>query len=140
MNFNLISGDWSTLGADAFLVRQEVFVMEQGVPAELEWDEMDALCIHVLALDETGAAIGTGRLLPDGHVGRMAVVRTKRGSGVGSAMLRELMRHAWTRGDKALLLHAQTHAEPFYVRHGFRREGSEFMEAGIPHVAMRIEL
>lgn len=140
MNFRLVCGDWATLGADAAAVRQQVFVAEQGVPAELEWDDMDALCVHVLAFDEAGAAVGTGRLLPDGHVGRMAVVRSARRSGIGSAMLHELTRHARARGDKALVLHAQTHAEPFYLRHGFRREGPVFMEAGIPHVVMRIAL
>lgn len=118
-------------------VREAVFVREQGVPAELEWDGLDAAALHAVAIATSGHAIGTARLLDDGHIGRMAVLAPWRGRGVGSAMLERLLEAARDRGLPAVLLNAQTHAIAFYARHGFAREGSEFLDAGIPHVAMR---
>jgi predicted GNAT family N-acyltransferase len=116
-------------------VREDVFVREQQVPLELEWDEMDEKSAHVLA--EAGALpIGTGRLLPDGHIGRMAVLASWRGRGVGAALLTELLAMATKRGMHQVILHAQTHARRFYERHGFRAQGAEFMEANIAHVRM----
>jgi predicted GNAT family N-acyltransferase len=137
MNYRITLGDWDTQRDDARAVRQAVFVIEQKVPLELEWDDMDAQCLHAVACDGEANAIGTARLLPDGHIGRMAVLQAARGSGIGGAMLRALMREAARRGHASVLLHAQTHAEAFYLRHGFRREGDVFMEAGMPHVQMR---
>ena len=130
-------GDWASLQQDAQAVRTAVFVVEQKIPAEMEWDVMDAHCVHAVAYDEQGAAVGTGRLLPDGHVGRMAVLSSARGDGVGAAILRALMEHAKVRGHAAVELNAQISAEPFYARHGFDREGDLFMEAGIEHVHMK---
>lgn len=129
--------DWSTAQPLAAPVRTAVFVVEQGVPREMEWDELDAVSCHALAFDGTGKVIGTGRLLPDGHVGRMAVLREYRGIGVGSAMLQALLAEAKRRGMAETVLHAQVHARPFYSRFGFHAEGSEFEEAGIAHVLMR---
>lgn len=137
MNVHLTLGDWAAQHQAARRVRDIVFVQEQGVPVELEWDDMDAVSVHAVAYDEAGRAVGTGRLLPDGHIGRMAVVPAARGKGIGSAILQALMQHAQQRGDKLLVLHAQTHAAGFYVRHGFAMQGEEFMEAGIPHLKMR---
>lgn len=137
MKFRVTSGAWDVQRAHAQALREEVFVAEQGVPLELEWDEMDALCLHAVAYDEAGNPIGTGRLLPDGHIGRMAVRKSARGAGVGAAILKTLMRHAKQRGDLAVALNAQTHAAPFYHRFGFVSEGEEFMDAGIPHIVMR---
>ncbi|RZI42796.1 GNAT family N-acetyltransferase [Herbaspirillum sp. HC18] len=130
-------GDWDMQRADAQSVRYEVFVQEQKVPLDMEWDEMDASCVHAVAYDEAGKAVGTGRLLPDGHVGRMAVRHPARGGGIGAAILAALVDAAQIRGDRAVMLNAQTHAEPFYQRYGFVREGDVFMEAGIPHIHMR---
>jgi len=130
-------GDWATLQADAKTIRFEVFVEEQKVPAELEMDHMDAVCLHAVAYAEDGTPIGTGRLLPDGHIGRMAVRQSARGSGVGGALLQALMAQARIRGDKLVALSAQTHAAPFYERHGFSIDGEEFYEAGIPHINMQ---
>ena len=121
-------------------VRTAVFVHEQGVPEALEVDELDPACVHVLALDAADAPIGTGRLLPDGHIGRMAVLRHWRGTGVGSAILGQLLAIARKRGDGEAILHAQTHACAFYRRAGFEVTSAEFMEAGIPHVEMRHRL
>ncbi|MBH1981783.1 MAG: GNAT family N-acetyltransferase [Burkholderiales bacterium] len=131
-------GDWATLGQDATAIRFEVFVDEQKVPAEIELDDMDAVCLHAVAYDEAGKAIGTGRLLPDGHIGRMAVRQPGRGTGVGGAILTLLMDKARARGDAAVVLNAQTVAAPFYARHGFVQAGDVFDEAGIAHVEMRL--
>jgi predicted GNAT family N-acyltransferase len=130
-------GDWTTLGADARTIRFEVFVEEQKVPAELEMDHMDAVCVHAVAYDADGTPVGTGRLLPDGHIGRMAVRKKARGTGVGGALLRVLMAQARARGDTEVVLSSQTHAAPFYARHGFHIDGDEFFEAGIAHINMR---
>ena len=127
---------WETLRADAETIRLEVFVQEQKVPAELEMDDMDALCLHAVAYDGAGMALGTGRLLPDGHIGRMAVRKAARGGGVGGALLHALMERARARGDDQVALNAQTQAEPFYARHGFARDGNQFYEAGIAHIRM----
>ena len=122
------------------LVRDAVFVVEQRVPPEIEPDEWDQRCDHALARDREGRAVGTGRLLPDGHIGRMAVLPEWRGDGIGSRILASLVARARERGMKRVVLNAQTHAVPFYARHGFAPFGDEFMEAGIPHRAMAREL
>ncbi|HSO05892.1 MAG TPA: GNAT family N-acetyltransferase [Pelomicrobium sp.] len=128
--------DWATDGERLAAVRREVFVREQRVPEELEWDGADAACVHAIAEDVQGRAIGTARLLPDCSIGRMAVLAAWRGRGVGDTLLRCMLEAARRRGDAEATLHAQTHACGFYERHGFRRRGAEFMEAGIPHVGM----
>jgi predicted GNAT family N-acyltransferase len=130
-------GDWSALRADAQAIRIEVFVEEQNVPAELEMDEMDAVCLHAVAYDPSGMPVGTGRLLPDGHIGRMAVRKVARGSGIGGVLLQGLMAQARARGHDHVALSSQSHAAPFYARHGFVKEGDEFFEAGIAHIAMQ---
>jgi predicted GNAT family N-acyltransferase len=112
-------------------------VIEQGVPLDLEWDGIDAECAHVLAYNDDNLAIGTGRLLPDGHIGRMAVSEPWRHRGVGSALLRELMAIAKERGMQEVVLNAQIQASAFYERHGFVAEGESFLDAGIPHLRMR---
>ncbi|MBC3860736.1 GNAT family N-acetyltransferase [Undibacterium jejuense] len=133
---NIVLGDWSTLQKDAQAVRYAVFVVEQKIPAELEWDVMDAQCLHAVAYDAQQQSIGTGRLLPDGHIGRMAVLGSARNLGVGADILRLLMRQAKLRGDTAVRLNAQQTAEKFYAREGFVRDGEIFMEAGIAHICM----
>jgi predicted GNAT family N-acyltransferase len=137
LKIRLVLGNWETQKFAAEPIRHEVFVVEQNVPVDMEWDEMDALSLHAIACDEGGEVVGTGRLLPDGHIGRMAVKASRRGAGVGSEILLALMQEAKKRGDRAVVLHAQIQAEPFYARFGFVREGREFMEADIPHICMR---
>ena len=127
---------WADAREQACRVRFAVFVEEQGVPPEIELDEWDAPSEHALVLDAAGRAIATGRLLPDGHIGRMAVLRDWRGQGIGAAVLSALITRARDRGMKRALLNAQTRAQGFYARFGFTRIGAEFMEAGIPHVNM----
>jgi predicted GNAT family N-acyltransferase len=136
-SFRLRHAEWERDRAPLQAVRRTVFVLEQKVPEALEWDEFDPVSTHVLAEDASGQAIGTGRLLPDGHLGRMAVLDGWRGRGVGDALLTWLMGQARDRGVRELLLHAQSHAVPFYLRHGFACVGDEFIEAGIAHRLMR---
>jgi predicted GNAT family N-acyltransferase len=133
---HVLTGSWHALRDAARAIRFEVFVDEQQVPAEMELDDMDAVSLHALAF-EGDTALGTGRLLPDGHIGRMAVRRAARGKGLGSLILQALMDAACKRGDESVVLHAQLHAKAFYERHGFIAEGETFMEAGIAHVLMR---
>ena len=121
-------------------VREQVFIQEQHVPEELEWDEQDAQAIHVVAYSENDQVIGTARLLADGHIGRMAVLEPWRKNGVGSAMLEKLLLVAQQRNLSKVFLHAQTSAIGFYKHHGFRTLGEEFMDAGIPHRYMEKDL
>ena len=118
-------------------VRFTVFVQEQGVPREIELDAHDPRCVHALALDDAGNAVGTGRLLPDGHIGRMAVLTQWRGRGVGGSILDALIAEARRRGFAEVALSAQVHALAFYRAHGFKPVGGIYDEAGIPHQAMR---
>ena len=133
-------GGWSELGADAQAIRTEVFVQEQRIPAEMEWDSADAGCVHAVAYNRFGVPLATGRLLEHvpgvAKIGRMAVRRALRGGRVGRAVLDALMQAAHARGDHEVLLHAQMSAAPFYSRAGFTPRGPEFEEAGIPHVEM----
>ncbi len=117
-----------------------MFVEEQHVPEDLEWDEADERAYHVLAFDDEGVAIGTGRLRLDGQIGRMAVAREWRGRGVGGAILAALLELARKEGCTVVRLHAQTHALDFYKKYGFTAVGDEFDEAGIPHRAMELRL
>jgi predicted GNAT family N-acyltransferase len=132
----VVTGDWNQLREAAAAVRNEVFVIEQRVPPEIELDEMDAVCVHAVAYDGDGRVLGTGRLLPDGHIGRMAVHRHARGTGVGALLLQALVQAGRQAGHSTLALNAQTHARGFYEGQGFQVQGDEFMDAGIAHVAM----
>lgn len=121
-------------------VRFAVFVDEQGVPAEIELDEHDAASVHAVARDAAGTVVGTGRLLPDGHVGRMAVLAAWRSRGVGGRILQALLDEARRRGLVEAVLSAQVKATAFYLRHGFAAEGEVYEEAGILHRRMRRRL
>ena len=130
---------WEEARAHASPIRFTVFVEEQGVPREIELDEHDSQSVHVLAFD--GAqAVGTARLLPDGHIGRMAVLKDWRGRGIGALLLKSLVERAKARGDAEVALSAQVHAVPFYRAHGFVPQGDEYLEAGIRHQAMKRRL
>lgn len=129
--------DWAGAADLVMPLRERVFVVEQGVPAELELDEFDPVCLHAVVRTTDGGVIATGRLLPDGHVGRMAVDAGWRGRGIGGEVLEVLVEEARARGFKVVELNAQVVAMPFYARHGFVAFSGRFMEAGIPHQAMR---
>jgi len=127
--FNIRRADWARDRERLRRVREAVFVVEQRVPMELEWDDSDADALHLLAEDADGNPVGTARMLPGGHIGRMAVLAAWRRRGVGSALLETLLHLA----DGPTHLNAQSSAVGFYLRHGFEVESGEFLDAGIPH-------
>lgn len=131
---------WDKALALARPVREKVFIVEQNVPRELEWDEWDERSDHAVANDATGHVVGTARLLPDGRIGRMAVLREWRGRGVGTALMEAMIERAREYSMPQVRLYAQTHAAGFYRRFGFSERGGEFLEAGIPHFEMTLEL
>ena len=132
-------GSWEALGAEASEIRRAVFIEEQRVPLEEEWDGRDPACRHFLALLE-GRPVGTARLLPDAHIGRVAVLARARGSGIGAALMAAAIEAARRDGHPAVELAAQTHALAFYARLGFTPFGDEFIDAGILHRNMRLPL
>ena len=133
-------GSWDELCASARAVRREVFIDEQGIPAEMEWDDADAQSVHGVAFNRFGQALATGRLLVDGprvaRIGRMATGQAVRGSGIGRGVLDALMTVAKQRGDTEVRLHAQVSAQTFYAQAGFQPRGPVFDEAGIAHIDM----
>lgn len=135
--FRVEAIDYATGLQELRVVREVVFVQEQQVPLEEEWDALDPVCHHVIARDGGGQPVGTGRLTPERKIGRMAVLQAWRGRGVGDALLVALMGQARAQGWAQVSLNAQVSAESFYARHGFVPHGPRFMEAGIEHQAMR---
>jgi len=138
----LRTGDWATLGESAAAVRTAVFVQEQGIARDDEWDALDATAVHAVATNGLGQPVATGRLLAGdapgvGRIGRMAVLRPLRGSGLGEAIIEALQQAARARGDTAVVLGAQRGAEGFYRRLGYAPEGEPFVEVGIAHIHMR---
>ena len=129
---------WAEDRAALQAVRRSVFIEEQGIPESDEWDDIDPVARHVLAVAENRDAIGTGRLEPTGKIGRVAVLPQYRGTGVGSLIMRHLVNHATELGFARVYLHAQAAAEGFYARLGFRAEGPVFDECGIPHLRMTL--
>lgn len=121
-------------------IREAVFIREQGVPAELEWDALDEGCRHALALSHRGDAIGCGRMLADGHIGRIAVLPQWRKQKVGTAIMEALLDYARTHDYKQVDVDAQTYAVPFYRKFDFVEQGETFMDAGLPHIRMRLKL
>lgn len=138
--FTVETGDWPRLGADATLIRDAVFFREQRIAALHEWDDADLDALHVVAYRASARGrqpVGTGRLLPGGAIGRLAVLEEARRRGIGSHMLRILIARAAGRGDAAVWLYSQSRVVPFYERHGFTKIGEPFEEAGVEHVEMR---
>ena len=121
-------------------VREAVFIQEQGVPAHLEWDGLDEVSQHILALSASGDAIGCGRITPDGKVGRIAVLPAWRRKRVGSAILEAVLDYAHSRDYQVLELNAQIAAVKLYQRYNFTEVGEEFMDADIPHIKMQLTL
>ncbi|MCQ4268168.1 GNAT family N-acetyltransferase [Pseudomonas stutzeri] len=134
-NIQVRIADWQKDNADLRRIREAVFIAEQAVPPEQEWDADDVEAVHFLALED-GYAIGTARLLADGQIGRVAVLRDWRGMNVGDALMRAVIAEAERRGLREQKLTAQVHATRFYERLGFEVVSEEFLEAGIPHVDM----
>ncbi|MCA1801710.1 MAG: GNAT family N-acetyltransferase [Rhodothermaceae bacterium] len=131
--------DWSDDKPDIRRIRTLVFIEEQKIPEDEEFDDADKTAVHVLAYNDLGEAIGTARLLGSKKIGRVAVVKSWRGKGVGKALIGFLMQMARENGAHTVELDAQVYAIPFYERLGYRVTGGEFMDAGIPHRKMSIE-
>ena len=140
---NILIKTWQEAEKEAFSIRHEVFILEQGVPEDLELDEFDPSAFHALAY-EGNQCIGTARLVKLGssgaQIGRMAVLASFRGQGIGQQILAGLIALAKSQGISTLVLHAQTTAIPFYEKLGFMAEGSIYDEAGIPHRNMMLTL
>lgn len=135
-HFNVKIVTWESAKQDIKPIRETVFIQEQHVPAELEWDGLDKESIHMLAILEDNTPVGTARLLSNGHIGRMAVLREYRNMGIGSAMLSALLEYARKHQINDLFLLAQTQAISFYEQYGFSATGEIFMDADIPHRKM----
>ena len=135
-SFRVIDADWLQHADAIRTVRHTVFVLEQGIPAALEWDNRDPDCRHALALLDDGSAVATGRLQPDGRLGRMAVLAGWRGRGIGRAILDQLQDQARGLQLSVLYLHAQEGTAGFYQKAGFIPRGEAFEEAGIRHIEM----
>ena len=142
--FRVETGGWDQLCDHARHLRTEVFLEEQKIPAEMEWDDGDATAVHAVAFNRLDQPVGTGRLLQQlpgvARIGRMAVHRALRGSGVGKEVLQALLGVAANRGDYEAMLHAQRSAEDFYLGLGFTSRGEPFEEAGIAHIEMSRQL
>jgi YbgC/YbaW family acyl-CoA thioester hydrolase len=141
---DLKTGTWDELKDGAAALRTEVFVEEQEIPQELEWDEHDTKALHALVLNKLGQAVATGRLLQPqpklAQIGRMAVSKPLRGGNLGRMVINALIDAARQRGDHDVILHAQCSAEGFYRRMGFKAHGEVFQDAGIDHIEMRLKL
>ena len=138
--FHIRKTDWQHDAKTLSRIRQTVFVEEQQVPLALELDSEDPTATHFLALTADAEAVGTARLLDDGHVGRMAVLPAFRHQSVGSLLLQAVIREAYVQKLDELFLHAQTSAIGFYEKYGFICEGDEFIDAGIAHRKMTLRL
>jgi YbgC/YbaW family acyl-CoA thioester hydrolase len=140
----LLIGPWNELQALASPLRTEVFVHEQKVPAEMEWDSEDNTAVHAVVLNRMGMVLATGRLLQAAggvaRIGRMAVKKQMRGSDLGRRVLQGLIDAAKDRGDHQVILHAQCSAEGFYRRAGFMPHGAVFEEADMAHIEMQLSL
>jgi predicted GNAT family N-acyltransferase len=120
-------------------IRKAVFIDEQRVPKDLEWDGLDSTCTHFLATIGS-IPVATARLTPQGQIGRMAVLQHHRGKGIGSQLLKKVIAHAKHIGHKQVFVHAQVDVIKFYEQHGFIAEGEVFMDAGIEHQGMKMLL
>ena len=138
--FRVIAVSWREQQAALSLIRRRVFIEEQHVPEPLEWDGLDDIAQHVLALDADDRPIGCGRLLPEGRIGRMAVLPDWRGQGIGHALLQRLLQLARSQDCREITLSAQVAAIPFYQKAGFQVCSGTYMDAGIPHRDMRLAL
>ncbi|WP_404413541.1 GNAT family N-acetyltransferase [Vreelandella aquamarina] len=144
MTLTIETGRWEALGSHAAPIRRLVFVIEQQVPEEEEWDGMDTHSTHFIAWQDANgdqpSPIGTARLLPDGHIGRVAVLKEQRGLGVGVALMQAAIDAARQQDHARVVLSAQLHALAFYEHLGFVAYGDTFLDAGIPHREMVLTL
>lgn len=135
-DFRIEKVSWQSHARDLEAIRTRVFIEEQSVPVELEWDEDDKNCVHMLVYTKTGKPVATGRMLNSGQIGRMAVLQKYRHQGIGKLILRTLLIEAEKTGLKKVFLNAQINAVDFYTSFGFNETGSRFNDAGIQHIRM----
>ncbi|MGC2167306.1 MAG: GNAT family N-acetyltransferase [Gallionella sp.] len=139
-SFTVSLVSWHDGGPLLKSVREQVFINEQGIAPELEWDNLDESCRHALALSHQGDAIGSGRMLADGHIGRIAVLPQWRKQKIGTAIMEAFLAYARAHEYKQVDVDAQTQAIPFYRNFDFVEEGETFTDAGLPHIKMRLKL
>lgn len=139
-DFKILSGNWNELQHDAELIRRHVFIQEQNIPENEEWDDQDAISWHFVVYDQN-QAIATARLLENNSIGRVAVLKSHRGLGIGKILMLNIIQQAAKEQRTALKLSAQVHAIPFYAGLGFAvQEGTEHLDCGIPHIDMTLSL
>ena len=141
------SGVWSELKLDAEKIRRQVFIQEQSILEQDEWDALDAVSLHFVVYDrhlendlKINQAIATARLLENNSIGRVAVLKSYRSKGVGRLIMQQIIEHARTEKRQFLKLSSQVHAIAFYESFGFQVKGEEYLDCGIPHIDMYLEL
>lgn len=138
-NYEIQSGDWARLAVDAKPIREQVFIQEQHISPEDEWDAQDAIALHFVVYI-AGQAVATARLLENHSIGRVAVLKSQRGLGLGKKVMEAIIQQAQQEQRPFLVLSAQVYATGFYQQLGFQVEGEEYLDCGIPHIRMRREL
>lgn len=133
------TGSWQELQADAQAIREAVFIQEQAIAPEDEWDAEDAVALHFVAYAQH-QPIATARLLSNHSIGRVAVLKPYRGLGLGKKVMETIIQQAQQEQRPFLVLSAQVYATGFYQQLGFQAEGEEYLDCGIPHILMRREL
>lgn len=133
--FNIVSGSWESLKQDASYIRQQVFIDEQKISAQDEWDSHDAVSLHFVLYDQN-QAVATARLLNNNSIGRVAVLKQYRGHGLGRVLMLQIIQQAKIDGRAWVKLSAQVHAIEFYQGLGFRLQGEEYLDCGILHIDM----
>lgn len=137
--YKIIAGGWGLLEKNAKLIREQVFIQEQGIAPEDEWDDLDAMALHFIVYDRE-QPIATARLLPQHSVGRVAVLIPYRKQGIGKILMEHIIEYARQQNLPYLKLSAQTYVTAFYEALGFVVQGEEYLDCGIPHINMTLEL
>ena len=135
--FTIRTGSWDELKNDAKLIREQVFIQEQQIAAEDEWDAEDAVSVHFVVYNQD-QPIATARLLQNNSVGRVAVLKSHRGVGIGKLLMQQIIQQAKHEQREFLKLSSQVHAMQFYTGLGFKVEGEQYLDCGIPHIDMRL--
>ena len=135
--FTIRTGRWDELQNDAKLIREQVFIQEQQIAVADEWDAEDAVSVHFVVYDQD-QPIATARLLKNNSVGRVAVLKSHRGTGIGKLLMQQITQQAKHQQREFLKLSSQVHAIQFYAGLGFKVEGEQYLDCGIPHIDMRL--
>ena len=135
----IVSGSWKDLATPAKMIREAVFIQEQHIAAEDEWDAEDAVAVHFIVFQQD-QAIATARLLSNHSIGRVAVLTTARGLGVGQRLMQAVIDYARAEQRELVKLSSQVHAIGFYQALGFEVQGEGYLDCGIPHIDMYLKL